>query len=238
VSCLVNPYRYNPVRDASFSSVVLLLGMNGANHSTTFTDESAAAHGAAFVGGDAEVDTSSPKFGTGALKVATGYLAFTDHNDFSPGAGDFTIECWMNDNAVSISDALMTKWNGSTQHEWAFFVKSGDVAFFYSTTGADQPEIHSTLTTYSAATWYHIAFSRVGNTGYLCFNGLIIATGDMTGVTIFNSTANVALGANNQGSSAFFGGKIDEFRMTKGVGRYSGSVGAAYSVPTSAFPRS
>jgi hypothetical protein len=226
------------VSDSHFSSVVLLLGMDGANHSTTFTDESSAAHGTAFVGGDAEVDTSSPKFGTGALKVATGYLAFTDHNDFSPGAGDFTIECWMNDNAVSISDALMTKWNGSTQHEWGFFVKSGDVAFFYSTTGSDQPEIHSTSTTYSAATWYHIAFSRVGNTGYLCFNGSIIATGNMTGVTIFNSTANLAIGANNQGSSAFFGGKIDEFRMTKGVGRYSGSVGASYTVPTSAFPRS
>jgi hypothetical protein len=165
------------------------------------------------------------------------YVRYADHADFTFGSGDFTVELWFNDTDAIGTSALITKWNGSAQHEWGMFAKASLIEFYWSTTGANQPTVNANPG-YSADTWYHIAFSRVGNTGYLCFNGTIVATVDMTGVTLFDSTSKVTVGANNEGSSANWAGFIEEVRITKGVGRYSGSVSSSYTVPTAKFPRS
>jgi hypothetical protein len=226
--------------DPFLSSVVLLLGYNGADTSTVVTDESPAARGNATMLGSAQIKTDVKKFGTAALQLAgTGdSITYPDHADLTFGSGDFTVETWFYHQDGVNSDALITKYNGASDHEWGLFVDSnGNIAFFWSTNGSADSSI-SASPGYSTATWYHVAFSRVGNTGYLCFNGTIIATGSMTGVTIFNSAALLSVGANNNGTTAEFLGRIDETRITKGVGRYSGSVSSSYTVPTAAFPRS
>ena len=225
--------------DPNFSSVVLLLGYNGADASTVITDESPAARGNASIVDGAELDTAVKKFGTASLYCpgTTDAITYPDHADFTFGSGDFTVETWFYHQEAGANDALITKYNGASDHEWALFVDpDGAIAFFWSTNGSADSSITASPG-YSTGTWYHVAFSRVGNTGYLCFNGTIIASGSMSGVTIFNSAALLCIGANNNGTTADFLGHIDETRITKGVGRYSGAVSSSYTVPTAAFPR-
>lgn len=72
---------------------------------------------------------------------------------------------------------------------------------------------------------YHVAVVRVGSVNTMYFNGIKTGTFDASGLT---------------GGTTYFldigvGGlwKIDNFRMTKGVARYTG---ATYTVPDSPFP--
>jgi hypothetical protein len=220
--------------DPYFSNVVLLLGYDGAHGSTAFVDESNYGR-SPDASLNATITTSVTRFGP-TLRT-TGYLRYADSAELSPGSGDFTVETFFRDDNNLITDALITKWNGATQKEWALFVKSEVLQFYYSTTGSNEVVVQS-ATGYSDDTWYHTAFSRVGNTGHLCFNGQIVATADLTGVTIFNSTSMVAIGGNNNGTTANIQGYIDETRITIGAGRYSGIVGATYTVPADRFPRS
>jgi len=77
--------------------------------------------------------------------------------------------------------------------------------------------IGSTLTT---ATWYHIAVSRVSGTTKLFVNGTSVGTPWVAG-TDFGTTKPVAIGTIFDGSTHFYNGHIDEFRITKGVGRFN-----------------
>lgn len=225
--------------DPYWANVVLLLGMNGANGSTTIPDESSFARGNASIIADAHLDTANKKFGSAGLSLdgITDAITYPDSNDFSFGSGDFTVECFFDKGGtVTQTDALLSKWNGASDHEFGFFVRTTLIEFYWSTTGSNSLTVNYNPN-FNAALFHHIAFSRVGNTGHLCFDGSIVATASMTGQTISNEPSILAIGGNNNGSTANFTGVIDEVRITKGVGRYSGSVGASYALPTQEFPR-
>lgn len=225
--------------DPYWTSTVLLLSGDGPNGSTTFTDESFKARGNASVQGGTQVNTTLKKFGSGAIDPngIGEWLSFSDSPDFDFGSGDFTVETWFAHDSTE-SDHLISKWTTTgDQLSFALVVNSGSVQFFWSTTGANSVNVSTGAVTITLGTFYHVAFSRVGNTGYILFDGIIRNTVDMTGVTIFDSTALLRIGANGVGGGDF-NGQIDEVRITKGVGRYSGSVSSSYTVPTAAFPRS
>lgn len=101
--------------DANFSSTKLLLGFNGADASTTFTDESAAARGNATVVGNAQVDTGQFKFGTGSgLFDGTGdCLTFANSADWNFQNGAFTIEFFVRFNSVASEIAFVGNRDGS-----------------------------------------------------------------------------------------------------------------------------
>jgi hypothetical protein len=81
-------------------------------------------------------------------------------------------------------------------------------------------------------TWYHVAMSYVGGGGltYCCFDGVIRNTISNTG-TIGTSDPFGILGWNGNGGqgTAYF----QDFRVTKGAGRYAGSIGGTYTIPGS-----
>jgi len=56
-----------PPTDPNIASVKLLLGFEGADGSTTITDESPAAKGSATISGNAQIDTAQAKFGSSSL---------------------------------------------------------------------------------------------------------------------------------------------------------------------------
>lgn len=225
--------------DPYWENTVLMLSGDGPNGSTVFTDESFKARGNATVEGGTQVNTALKKFGSGSIDpIGSGeWLSFSDSPDFDFGSGDFTVEAWFAHDDTA-SDHLISKWTVTgNQLSFALVINSGSVQFFWSTTGADNPNVSTGAVTITLGTFYHVAFSRVGNTGYILFDGVIRNTVDMTGVTIFDSTAPLRIGANGVGSGEF-NGQIDEVRITKGVGRYSGAASSSYTVPTAAFPRS
>lgn len=220
--------------DPFWSSVVLLAPFN-----LDQLDHSTAARTLTAVGTPTLTSAFSPPFQTNSsdLDGTTDAHTAADSADFAFGSGDFTVEGFLYHQAL-IVDAVVTQFQDTgNQRSWGFF-NDGDglIEFYWSTNGTNQFVLtynHSA----QQSSWRHFAFSRVGNTGYLCWDKVIRATVDLTGATLHDSTAALAIGANKAGTSAFFNGGLAQIRITKGVGRYSGAINDAITA-NAPFPES
>ena len=177
--------------------------------------------------GNAQIDTTIKKFGTGSLEFdGTGdWLLVPDSIDQRLGTGNFTIECWLYLSATGAARGIVGK--GTSTTGWLLSTNSSNaVVFTYGT---------STITstgTLSGTTWYHIAVVREG-TGTNQTKIYIDGTNDGTGTvsTDFTQTNAAYVGANRTAGDAL-NGYIDDLRITKGVARYT----ANFTPPTAAFP--
>ena len=107
--------------DKHFASVVLLTGFEGSDGSTTFADESPAGHPLT-ANGNARIDTAQLKFGasSGLFDGSGDFISIPDRDDFTFGAGDFTIETFVRFSVVQTS-MFISKYNNSvTPAEWFF----------------------------------------------------------------------------------------------------------------------
>ena len=177
--------------------------------------------------GNAQIDTTTKKFGTGSLEFdGTGdWLLVPDSPDQRLGTGNFTIECWLYLSATGTARGVVGK--GTSTTGWLLSTNTSNaVVFTYGT---------STITstgTLSGTTWYHIAVVREG-TGTNQTKIYIGGTNDGTGTvsTDFTQTNAAYVGANRTGADPM-NGYIDDLRITKGVARYT----ANFTAPTAAFP--
>lgn len=227
--------------DPQFSNVKLLLGFNGADASTTVTDESPAAHGNAGVNGNAQIDTAQLKFGTASgLFDGTGdSFSYSGSSDWAFAAGEFTVEAWIRFNAITTWHTIISTWTDTfTNRDWTFdySTAAGTLRFLYTTAGTNATVVITEgAWSPSTNTWYHVAADCDSSRNLRVYaNGTMLAKRTSAG-TIFNSGTSLRVG--QQGGQPFdFNGWIDEVRVTKGVARYASDGG--FSVPTSAFPRS
>jgi hypothetical protein len=108
--------------------------------------------------------------------------------------------------------------------------------------GSDGNWINTDLTasgTMPLNTWRHIAAVRDGNTFRLYVNGTSVISYSSS-MSLNNTSSETAIGyrigAGSSGAgSNSWQGYVDEFRVTKGVARWSGST---ITVPAAAFPTS
>lgn len=208
----------------------LLLHLDGADEAVATTDSSTSAHAINFEG-TAELDTAQKKFGTASLLLDgnSDYLWAANHADWDFGAGEFTIDLRVRFNALPAPAAFQTivsQWISAGANYSFVFALSNDggnykLSFYYSTTGANILFVHSDVITLAVETWYHFTVVRDGNTLRFFVEGVAKGTGDLTGVTIHNSTAKLNIGTQGDGSSDFVNGWIDEVRISKGVARWT-----------------
>jgi hypothetical protein len=179
--------------------------------------------------GNAQIDTTTKKFGTGSLEFdGTGdWLLLPDNPDLQLGTGNLTVEFWV---YLATGDAgsnrgLVSKGTASTG--WSVSLNTTQkVVFSYAS---------STITSSGAITldaWNHIAVVREG-TGSNQTKIYIGGTNDGTGTvsTDFNQTNSMYIGANRAAGDPMKG-FIDDLRITKGVARYT----ANFTPPTRPFP--
>ncbi|MFB3885601.1 MAG: chitobiase/beta-hexosaminidase C-terminal domain-containing protein [Thermodesulfobacteriota bacterium] len=90
-----------------------LLHMNGADGSTTFTDDAPGGSHTWTAYGDAQIDTSQSKFsGASGLFDGSGdYLSSPDSDDWYWGTGDFTIDFWVRFAALPGSNNFAHIWS-------------------------------------------------------------------------------------------------------------------------------
>jgi hypothetical protein len=218
--------------DPQFGSVSLLLHGDGANGSTTITDNSLNAVTVTRSGSAPPViSTAQSKFGGGSIFF---------NNPFSNAAwldlpastlfsfpSDFTFECWvyvLTRGAAFGSTVIETTGNftnglvlrgDSPQTSWSWTVGG---------TGIDGGSL-------TLNEWNHMAVSRSGSTVRVFKDGIQQNTGS-------NSTAiNPTAGASRIAESILatirqFNGYIDDLRITKGIARYT----ANFTPPTAPFP--
>jgi hypothetical protein len=204
----------------------LLLHMDGANASTTFSDSSSASRGNATRLGNTQVSTTTPKFGTGsALLDGTGdYLTYATHADWNMGTGNYSIDCWIRPNALGgvrryIAGQGDTAGTGNSS--WALCVDADNtVKFLVAGTAGTVNAFTLTSTTIIAdLTWYHVAVARNGNVHTLYINGIPEATTTYA-PTLFSSTSVMGIGSRGALTTSTWKGNIDEFRIGKGIARW------------------
>lgn len=211
----------------------LLLHMDGADESTTFTDSSDSAHEPAGQG-DAQIDTARAKFGTAScLFDGTGdYLTVADHADWNFGSDPFTIDLWIHDTVAA--HGICGQYVDANNYWYFKFTRSIGSAFskkrvfYFKVVVAGETKADYTsedILTWWTNDWYHVELARSGTSMYLFWNG---TSKTFTPATAIASNAMPDLAASLEigacsNHTVLMDGWIDEFRISKGVARHTAS---------------
>jgi len=220
--------------DEFFSSVSLLLHMDGANDSATFTDSSPNAFAVTAVG-NAKISTAQSKFGgSSALFDGNGdYLELGGQSAFAFGTGDWTVECWIYltqiDQIEQIFDFRQPGDGPVPVSKINIALVDGNPVLYV----LQDVRIQGTVTI-SINQWYHLAVARASGTTRMFVDGVQTgdAWSDSTSYTVQGSRPAIGANGENPGGSSPFNGHMDEIRITKGIARYT----ANFTPSTFQFP--
>lgn len=218
--------------DPYFKNVALLMSFNGANGSTSFTDDSSFARTVS-VFGDAQVSTAQSKFGGASLKLdGTGdYLTVPNDALWALGTQYFTIEAFVQFVVTTNDVALLSNWSSNVGFELS---RSNFYNSLRTQIQNSNPAGGSWYPT--AGQWYHVCFERGPTKWRTYIDGVMQGTGETGYQTIIvdpNSNA-LHIGA-RPGPGSMTACYMDELRFTLGVARYNSDSG--FTVPTAPFPR-
>lgn len=213
--------------DPFANDVVALLHFNGADGSTTFTDETGKTWTRS---GTAEIDTGQSKFGGSSLLVGNSGISTASDAGFGFGSGEYTIEGWCyvpsgTGSAITFFDTrtasntgisiYVTNNSGTTR-----IIALGSNTAFIATSASN---------VYDLSTWFHLAVCRVGTTVNAYVNGTSVCS--VTDSRTYASASTAFIGIQYNGTAPM-NTHIDEVRVTKGVARYT----ANFTAPTAEFP--
>jgi hypothetical protein len=223
--------------DPQFTSVSLLLHGDGTNGSTTITDSSPTPK-TLTAAGTAQISTTQKKFGSASISIPGSGSSVTSptNEDFNLRSGDFTLETWVYvssypSNYVVIASYAQSTVSNTTNYSWSFGLRNNGTPYFDSSDNATAfVQILNGTASVLNETWSHIAVTRSGDTFRAFANGTLAATATKSGAMFLPSSSILRLGA--IGSLLPFNGYIDDFRITKGVARYT----ANFTPPTAPFP--
>ena len=229
--------------DAHFPKVEALLPFDGTNGATSTTDLSDRGNTVTF-GGDAEISTAQSKFAGSSLSLdGNGDYVDLPQATNQLVSEDFTIEFWfrINSGAGSETIGLFGSYYTTPSGKGMIMASSAtyNQVYFQWHYGASDwaylNQTQGTRTALSNNTWYHVAVTRSGSTWRLFLNGTqedsvtqssyITDSGSTTRLGNYGPSATASDGLN---------GYIEDFRITRGVARYTSN----FTAPTSAHPTS
>lgn len=215
--------------DPFLANVMALLHFDGTNGSTTIVNS--VAHGTTWTcGAGCSLTTTGPKWGTACLATGAGNSGLTsDHADYTIGTQDFTAEVWFqfaslqDTYAIDLGNAVVTlrldpKHTGGSIN--GPYVEVGGAAF----------NLPASSTALSLNVWHHLAISRTGGSMALYIDGVRQSTGAANSSNFAGTKVSIG---KSIGGGFPVNGLFDDFRLTIGVGRYSGT---SCTVPSAAFP--
>jgi hypothetical protein len=235
---LLNPYRFGggAPTDPDYASVTALLHMNGANGSSTFTDQKGGTYTRS---GNAQISTAQSRWGgASGLFDGSGDYVTRSYNttSFDWWTTTFTVELWIRPTSFpSVANLIGNMASTSTTNYWSFGVTSTGLLQFGYFNGSTFNTVTSTGAV-STGTWTHVAMTHASGTISLYFGtsgtGNRDGTAAVSGTPQSNISTTLTIGQVNNVS---FNGYMDDLRITKGAAsvRYSGST---YTVPAAQFP--
>jgi hypothetical protein len=219
--------------DALYNNVSLLLHADGADGSTTFTDNSPTPK-AMTRNGVAEVSTTQSKFGGSSAKFsAGGSVTALTSAAFGFGTGDFTVEAfvYMTGNAVSGGNTICDFRTTAGASPWTFFVGNTGAGNKLQTYLSTSPDVNAGTNYLSLNTWYHIAIARASDVWKIFIDGAEVGTATNSGNLGSSNVLTIGNVAGATNTTGCFPGYIDDLRITKGVARYTGN----FTPPAAAF---
>lgn len=198
-----------------------LLHFNGADGSTTFTDETGKIWTAS---SGAQIDTAQSKFGgaSGLFNGTGAFISTPDSIDFTVGSGDFTFDLWIRRSALGrmiLAGQLLA--NGSNAFMLEFDANNKlHMIMSYNSGALSVSDTYPTSIT-DTSSWHHVAGIRSGNTLYTSVDGVLSPGTSVTGITQDDETSTFSIGRGGEFNSLYFSGWIDEFRFSKGIARWT-----------------
>lgn len=174
----------------------------------------------------ASVSTVQSKFGGSSLfldHTKNQYASIPTSTDFDFGANDFTIDWWeyRTTTATNVNSVTISKQASDTGLGIAlgFCYINGTTIYYYISSGSSAWDIVSgaTLGSVILNQWAHYAVCRQGNKFYAFQNGVLKSTATSS-LSINPNTYPLCIG-NYAGDP--FPGYIDEFRISKGIARWT-----------------
>lgn len=218
--------------DPYFSSVVLLCHADGADGAGTPTNVvQALGRGNVMSGGAAmQFDTAQALFGPSSMLIGnsvTQYVKSDSHADYALGSGDWTIELAIRTASLG-TDIIFDMRPASTNGAYAALSMNSSGDLFYYVSSATRITGTAVLTTNA---WQEIAVCKISGTTRMFVAGTQVGSSWTDSTTYLQSRMVFGASSFTLGNDPY-NGWIDEIRITKGIGRYSGN----YTVATAAFP--
>ena len=202
-----------------------------------FTDSSTG--GLTVTSNGVTINSGEKKFGAGSASFngTSGYLALPNVNSLAMESGDWTVEFWVRHASLSGVQVYFGKSDftaiehGFGMHGTEFWVGST----YPSGGGGVGNMTHSSHSIgahgMSLNTWHHVAWVKHNGDLTTYMDG--VAKGTFASYPVWaTNIQGLDIGRNSYHNSYFFSGHMDDFRMTKGLARYT----ANFTVPTAAHP--
>ena len=168
------------------------------------------------------------------------YLRWTTSNFFNVYQGNNTVEMWVYPTSISSGGSNSSRYGtlfvqqalGSSIQFGLGFNSSGQLVYTYWN-GSATVQITSTETI-SVNTWSHVGFTYTSSGIALLVNGVFKTATALTGSPSASTTEPMFIGIEGRttGSELYYQGYISNFRVTKGIARYTNN----YNLPTGPFP--
>jgi hypothetical protein len=235
------PYIIRPDTDASSVTVAI----PGTQFGSTFGQSSFRSDISGYINGGSSlsdqtvtgtpVSNATVKFGSDGYTTSMdrpsgatlGNITGTTSN-INFGSGNFTVEMWFKPKTTNSGTtwSLFSYNNGCGFFLWS---SSGYYRWLGQNSTAGEALVDYATSAPSVADWHHIALVRSGTTWYGCIDGFIRGTFTLSGA-VGTTGAFEMMG---RGGDAAFDTLFQDFRVTKGIARYTGSVGSTYTLPSS-----
>lgn len=217
----------------------LLMHMNGANESTTFTDEVGNSYDSV---GSPIISTTQSKFGGSAGYFnGSSYLKKSSSlTDFDLTSNvDFTIDTWVYLDESMGSQRLIAgrggggaSWSDTNGHEWILFTDTDQKLYFQChKSGNSLTAVSSSSTVNLSNAWHHIAVVSSSGTITLYLDGSSVGSASNPGIAVTSGGTQEFEVGSDAAHEAPWNGYIDEFRISKGIARWT----ANFTPPTLSY---
>jgi hypothetical protein len=165
--------------------------------------------------GDVNRSSAQSKFGgySAYFDGSGDYLSTPDSDDWKFGTGDFTIDFWINTGTESKGKYI---WHSGGL---SIYVHNPSGAIIATYTGGNLLILG---TTNIVNVWHHVAFIRNSGTFKLYIDGNLDGT-ETAERNLDSSVDPIYIGAYSGGGNYYFNGYLEEFRVSKGVARWTGN---------------
>ncbi|GEM_PF-4992714 len=173
--------------------------------------------------GKVAITATEKKIGVSSALFSGGsYLSLPDSDDWSFGAGDFTIDFWVRFNNTAGLQIISGQYE-SSNNRWVIYKNASQKLGILATSGGvDIADITmASAWSVSVNTWYHLAFVRNGNTAKIFIDGV---SQPLTQTVPFSANINnfmSLLYIGDDGTDYYVNGYLDEFRISKGIARWT-----------------
>jgi len=179
--------------------------------------------------GDVKSSTTQTKYLSSSMYFdgSGDRISFPGNDMVNISSGDFTVEGWVHPTTSAFIKIFTMFTTTNANYAGLTFGISRTTSTTITVEcaspsvggGAAAVSITSSGTALNNA-WSHIAFTREGNTFTLWVNGASEGTATFSG-SLYWSPPNVYIGSGNDSAPSYFTGYLSDFRITKGLARYT-----------------